>query len=77
MVQVRLDLSEDYIEELRKRMQKRGISQAALAREMRPPVSPSEATRWFTKNKERRVSPQLATVRRIEEAMERLQRRRA
>ena len=79
MVKVLLTLGEEYVEELRKRMQKSKppISQAELGREMRPPVSASEVTRWFTKNPERRVSPQLATVQRIEEAMLRLQNRRA
>lgn len=77
MVQVTLNLSSGYIEDLTKRMKKYGISQAELARNMNPPVAPSQATRWFTKNPKRRVMPELSTVQRIEEAMLRLQRRQA
>lgn len=78
MVYVTLRLGEEYIEDLRKRMMKAKppISQAELGREMRPPASASEVTRWFTKNPDRRISPQLKTLERIEEAMLRLQNRR-
>lgn len=76
MVKVLLQFDTDYIEDLVKRMKKFQISQAALAKEMKPPVSPSQATRWFTKNPNRRVMPELATVQRIEEAMVRLTARR-
>ena len=77
MVMVTINFKEEYIEDLKKRMARHQISQAALAREMKPPVTASQATRWFTKNPNRRVSPELDTVRRIEEAMERLQKRKA
>jgi len=77
MVMVTINPKEGYIEDLTKRMKRFGISQAALAREMKPPVTPSQATRWFTKNPGRRVSPELPTMVRIEEAMERLQKRKA
>lgn len=78
MVMVKLEFKHSYIEDLRVRMKKEKppISQAELGREMRPPASASEVTRWFTKNEARRISPQLATVQRIEEAMVRLQNRR-
>lgn len=78
MVYVTLRLGEEYIEDLRRRMQKAKppISQAELGREMRPPASASEVTRWFTKNPNRRISPQMKTAERIEEAMVRLQNRR-
>lgn len=75
MVLVTLQLGPGYIDDLVKRMKRFGISQAALAREMKPPVTPSQATRWFTKNPGRKVMPELTTVQRIEEAMVRLQRR--
>jgi hypothetical protein len=77
MVMVTITAKEDYIEGLTKRMKRIGVSQAALAREMKPPVTPSQATRWFTKNPARKVTPELATIVRIEEAMERLQKRKA
>lgn len=77
MVKVLLQLDRGYVDDLVKRMKASGISQAALAREMKPPVTPSQATRWFTTNPARRVNPELATVQRIEEAMLRLQRRRS
>ena len=77
MVMVTINLKEGYIEDLTKRMKRHGISQAALAREMKPPVTPSQATRWFTKNPARRVTPEMTTVYRIEEAMDRLQKRKA
>jgi predicted transcriptional regulator len=76
MVLVTLQLGPGYVEDLSKRMKKIGISQAALGGAMVPPASPSQVTRWFTKNPKRRVAPELATVHRIEEAMLRLQRRR-
>lgn len=76
MVMVTLSTNADYIGDLVKRMKKHGISQAALAREMKPPVTPSQATRWFTKNPNRRVTPEVPTMLRIEEAMERLVNRR-
>lgn len=76
MVMVTINLGPGYIEDLTKRMKKYGISQALLARTMVPPVLPSQATRWFTKNPKRKVTPEMTTVQRIEEAMSRLQRRR-
>lgn len=71
MVQVTFNAGK-YIEELERRMEKHGISQAALAREMQ--ISATQATRWFTKNEARRRTPSLATVERIELAMARLER---
>lgn len=77
MVQVTITLGDPqgYIADLTKRMKKLGVSQAALAREMKPPVTPSQATRWFTKNPNRRVIPEVMTIARIEDAMMRFQRR--
>lgn len=71
MVQVTLQLNKSYTEELAKRLKKLGVSQAALAREMG--ASATQVTRWFTKNEKRRVMPELETVRRIEQAMARLE----
>jgi predicted transcriptional regulator len=70
MVQVILRLGQDYIDDLVKRMKRLGVSQNALAREMG--ASPSQVSRWFTPNPERKVSPEWATMKRIEEAMARL-----
>ena len=70
MVKVTFHAGEGYIPDLVSRMKKAGISQAGLAREMG--VSPTQASRWFTTNPDRRVSPELATIEKIEEAMIRL-----
>jgi transcriptional regulator with XRE-family HTH domain len=75
MAVVTIQLGSGYVEDLAKRMKKHKISQAALARELG--LGPSQVTRWFTKNPARKVTPQLSTAERIEEAMLRLQRRRA
>lgn len=58
-----------YIVELAKRMERLGVSQAQLGRGMEPPVSPTQVTRWFTENPERRRQPSLSTIERIEAAM--------
>ena len=74
MATVTLQLGKGYIPDLKSRMKKHGISQNALAREME--INPSQASRWFTPNEKRSVMPELATVQKIEEAMDRLVRRR-
>jgi hypothetical protein len=70
MVRVTLVLGEGYMPDLIKRMKREGISQNALAREMG--ANPSQVSRWFTTNPDRKVLPELTTVDRIEEAMVRL-----
>jgi len=67
MVKVTIVAGEGYIPDLLKRMRQDGISQNALAREMG--ASPSQVSRWFTSNPDRKVSPELGTIERIEEAM--------
>lgn len=62
-----------YIAELAKRMEKIGVSQAALGRAMEPPVNPTQVTRWFTENPKRQRQPSLRTIERIEVAMETLE----
>jgi hypothetical protein len=64
-----------YVSELEARMSKAGISQAELGRAMTPPVSPTQVTRWFTKNEDRRRTPSLETIERIEAAMAKLTKR--
>lgn len=66
-----------YIEELAKRMVKVGLSQAQLGREMDPPVSPTQVTRWFTENEDRRRQPSLQTIERVEVVMAKYERRAA
>jgi transcriptional regulator with XRE-family HTH domain len=63
-----------FIELLKKRMARYGISQNVLAREMGK--TPPEISRWFTKNPARRVDPSLDTIEHIYKAMVRLTRRR-
>lgn len=76
MVWVYLQIGEGYIPGLKARMDK-----------MRPPVSqnelasamgrkPAQVSRWFTENKDRRVSPDMTTVEQIEKAMLKLAKRR-
>jgi predicted transcriptional regulator len=77
MVEVRLQLKDGgagYIEGLLKRMNKYRISQNAIARELGK--DPSQVSRWFTTNPDRRVEPELKTVAMIEEAMLKLVARR-
>lgn len=74
MATVTLQLGKGYIADLKTRMKRFKISQNALAREMG--INPSQASRWFTTNPDRQVSPELATVERIETAMAVLVRRR-
>lgn len=66
-----------YIAELAKRMERAGVSQGELGRAMEPPVSPTQVTRWFTENPDRRRQPSLATLERIEVAMAKLEKRKA
>lgn len=75
MVQIKLQLGEGYIPDLVARMEKYRISQNALAREMGK--NPSQVSRWFTPNLARRVMPEMETVIKIEEAVERLRHKKA
>jgi predicted transcriptional regulator len=74
MATVTIQTGKGYIPDLKARMKKWHISQNALAREMG--INPSQASRWFTPNPARQVTPELETVQRIEEAMAKLVRRR-
>lgn len=78
-VNVTLSTNKDYADDLRKRMAKADppISQNELAGELKPPRSPTQVSRWFTKNPARRVVPEMKTVLEIEQAMKRLEARRA
>ena len=74
MATVTIHTGKGYLPDLKARMKKWHISQNALAREMG--INPSQASRWFTENPARQVTPELNTVERIEEAMAVLVRRR-
>lgn len=74
MATVTYTTGKGYIPDLKARMKKWQISQNALAREME--INPSQASRWFTTNPDRQVTPELKTVELIEEAMAKLIRRR-
>lgn len=76
MVQVTFNAGK-YITELAKRMERAHISQAELGRAMEPAVSPTQVTRWFTDNPDRRRQPSLSTLERIEVAMAKLEKRKA
>ena len=75
MVQVKLQITADYLPDLIRRMVKYRISQNALAREMGK--SASQVNWWFTSNEARRVMPEMNTVIQIEQAVETLRRRNA
>lgn len=70
MATVTINTGKGYVPDLMARMKKWKISQNALAREMG--INPSQASRWFTKNPDRQVTPELMTVQRIEESMARM-----
>jgi transcriptional regulator with XRE-family HTH domain len=55
---------------LRRRLGRFGINQRDLARDLGK--NPSQISRWVTTNPARRVLPELATIRRIERAMQEL-----
>lgn len=67
---VRLQPGPSFMEEISKLMNKNKISQAALAAEMG--ITPSQVTRWFTKNPERRISPSMKSAGAIETALAKL-----
>lgn len=69
-VVLRLRRGSGYVPDLIRRMKKNRVSQNALAREMGR--NPSQVSRWFTPNEERRVTPDLDTVVEIEQALHRL-----
>jgi Helix-turn-helix. len=69
-VNVTLSTTKEYADELKRRMDKDGISQNELAAAMGK--SPTQVSRWFTKNPKRRVNPSLDMVRDIEATMKRL-----
>jgi transcriptional regulator with XRE-family HTH domain len=75
MVDIILRGSKEYITDLKGRLEKYKISQNALAREMQK--NPTQVSRWFTDNPERRVVPELDTITAIEAAVERLRKRKA
>lgn len=77
MVEVVLKLRKgsEYIADLARRMDREGISQNALARELEK--NPSQVSRWFTPNEVRRVTPDLDTVLEIERAVNRIAQRKS
>lgn len=75
MVEIILRGSTEYIEDLSRRMDRAKISQNALAKELGK--SPTQVSRWFTKNPDRRVKPELDTIQEIEKAFEKLRKRKA
>ena len=74
-VTVTLNTNRENTADLKKRLQRDKISQNQLAAELHR--SPTQVSRWFTPNESRRVTPELATVREIEEAIKRILKRRA
>lgn len=58
-----VNVGDNYIEELEKRLQKHDISHGELARESG--ISPTQLSRWFNSN----IEPTLKNVRKIEEAL--------
>lgn len=74
MVMVTVQLGEGYIDELDRRMERAKISHRQLAHEMGK--SSSQISRWFTKNKARRVSPSLEMAKQLEETFAKLKARR-
>ena len=73
-VTVTLNTNREYTTDLKKRLQREKISQNQLAAELHR--SPTQVSRWFTPNEKRRVTPELETVREIEEAVKRILKRR-
>ena len=69
-VNVTLSTNKEYAEDLKRRMEKEGISQNELAAALGK--SPTQVSRWFTKNPKRRVNPSLEMVRDIETTFKRL-----
>jgi transcriptional regulator with XRE-family HTH domain len=69
---VEIDLNEDYIVQLKRRMGEAGISQNALARELK--LTASQVSRWFTHG-ERRVDMLVPTALMIERALLSIQRK--
>lgn len=63
---VEIDIEEDYITQLKRRMDEMGVSQNALARAMG--LSPTQVSRWFT-NTDRRVTMLVETALHIERAL--------
>ena len=75
MVDIILQGNDAYIRDLKARMEKYKVSQNALAREMEK--NPTQVSRWFTDNPDRKVKPELDTIMLIEQALERLRKRKA
>lgn len=69
-VNVTLSTNKEYADDLKRRLDKEGISQNELAAAMGK--SPTQVSRWFTKNPKRRVNPSLEMVRDIEATLQRL-----
>jgi transcriptional regulator with XRE-family HTH domain len=72
-MEVKVQASEQYIADLKRRMEKYKISQNALARQLEK--NPAQVSRWFTDNPERKVKPTWDTMKLIEEGMAVLERK--
>ena len=70
MATAKLHVVSGFMDYVSGRMDDARISQNELAREL--DMDPSQVSRWFTTNPERKVSPNLATATKIEEALNRL-----
>lgn len=67
---INVAIGENYMEELRDRLQKYGITQGELAREMG--INPTQLTRWFNTKSDttgKHMEPRLDNVRKIELAL--------
>lgn len=74
MATVELKGSDAWLKDLVKRMERYGISQNMLAKEMHPPRAATQVNRWFT-HSDRRVKPDFDTMCEIEHAVERLRKK--
>jgi transcriptional regulator with XRE-family HTH domain len=70
MATAKLHVVSGFMDYVSGRMDEAHISQNELARAL--DMDPSQVSRWFTTNPERKVSPNLATATKIEDALNRL-----
>lgn len=72
MVWVTIQIGKGYLPNLAQRMRQYRITKGELCRTMEPPFDRSHFSRFYTKDKARKVSPTMDTVERIENAMVKL-----